>query len=405
MVVAAVFVVAGLAVPSGLAVPAAVETGEPPKIEHPCLPDVAESDLTAGEMYERMLAMLRCLAALLSGTMSADQVYEKVASSILAIHTDTGTVLGGGVLVEGGYVVTNYHVIHTNEKVSVTFPDGLSLEDVPVIAFDFIADIAVLGPVPLTVWIAGDERAAHDAPALELSNGEDLSRGSPPYLIGYPGEFDLFNKPTITAGVLSQVREWRPYDLTVLVTDASAQAGQSGGALVDGRGRVGGISSWTQNNLTYSPSGADVGPIVKELIENADGEPVSRKVITWGETIHDPDDLTELAGTDAHHGMIDYAGDTDLYVLEVERGDEVTVWVDAIIADTTLEVSGPDGEIVASSDDGHLPNMIFGDFLNPWLEFTAAEAGVYLIVVAEFDDQSHGGGYTLQTRVQSNHTE
>ena len=103
--------------------------------------------------------------------------------------------------------------------------------------------------------------------------------------------------------------------------------------------------------------------------------------------------------------MIDYAGDTDLYVLEIERGDEVTVWVEAIIADTTLEVSGPDGETVASNDDGHLPNMIFGDFLNPWLEFTAAEAGVYLIVVAEFKDQSHGGGYTLQTRVQSNHTE
>lgn len=386
---AAVFVVAGLAVPSGLAVPAAAETGEPPRVEHPCLPDVAEGDLTAGEVYQRMLAMLRCLAALLSGAMSADQVYEKVAPSIPAIHTDTGE--GSGVLVEGGYVVTNYHVVNPHQEALVTFPDGTSFEDVPVIAFDFIADIAVLGPVE------------HYAPALEISDGEDLPRGSPLYLIGYPAEFDLFNKPTITAGVLSQVRQWKPYDLTVLVTDASTQAGQSGGALVDGRGGVVGISTWTSiGGLSYSTSGADVGPIVKELIENADGGPVSRRVI---EEHHlDPDDGTVMVGTDTHHGMIDYAGDSDLYILKVERGNKVTVQVDAIIADTTLDVIGPDGETVAFNDDGDLPNMIFGDFLNPWLEFTAAENGEYIILVTAFDE-SHGDAYTLQTTVQNDHTE
>ena len=77
-------------------------------------------------------------------------------------------------------MVTNYHVVWPYESVWVVFPDGTELENVPVVGWDPMADLAVLGPVDVS------------AMPLRLEDGEDTALGSELLLVGYPAEVDLF---------------------------------------------------------------------------------------------------------------------------------------------------------------------------------------------------------------------
>jgi hypothetical protein len=71
------------------------------------------------------------------------------------------TIKGSGVLVEGGYIITSHLFVWPYSAMRVTFPDGSAFEDVPVLNFDPLSGLAVLGPI--------------DAPALplKLADGED----------------------------------------------------------------------------------------------------------------------------------------------------------------------------------------------------------------------------------------
>ena len=187
--------------------------------------------------------------------LTAAEVYSLVFSSIPFIETPTGT--GSGVLIEGGYVITNYHVVWPYEAVRVVFPDDKVLQNVPVVGWDSMADLAVLGPV--------------DVPARpsKLGDGEDLAPGSELFLVGYPAEVDEFPEPTITRGILSRFREWERLGMTYLQTDAAIAGGQSGGALVNSLGEVIGIStfSFSQAGFGLATSAADNAPIVERLIQ------------------------------------------------------------------------------------------------------------------------------------------
>ena len=64
--------------------------------------------------------------------LSAADVYARVAPSVPFIQTPSGS--GSGVLIDGGYVVTNYHVVWPYEAVEVVFPGGRESQIVPVAA-------------------------------------------------------------------------------------------------------------------------------------------------------------------------------------------------------------------------------------------------------------------------------
>ena len=170
---------------------------------------------------------------------------------------ETGATTGSGVLIEGGYVVTNYHVVWPYESVWVVFPDGTELENVPVVGWDPMADLAVLGPVDVSPL------------PLRLKDGEDAALGTELLLVGYPAEVDLFPQPTITRGILSRFREWERLGMTYFQTDAAIAGGQSGGALVNSRGEVVGIStfSFSEAGFALAASSADIMPIVEHLIQ------------------------------------------------------------------------------------------------------------------------------------------
>ena len=180
---------------------------------------------------------------------------------------ETHIASGSGVLIEGGYVVTNYHVIWPFESVDVTFPDNFK-RHLPVAAWDPLADIAVLGPLEEV-----------PAPPLELLDGESLPIGSELYLVGYPAEAEFDPQASITRGILSRFREWEQLGMTYFQTDAAITGGQSGGALVNARGELIGISGFMFSEAGFGlvASAADMAPIVERLISGRDPSGLSNR--------------------------------------------------------------------------------------------------------------------------------
>ncbi len=188
--------------------------------------------------------------------LSPVEVYEQISPSIALVETPSK--FGSGVLIEGGYIVTNHHVVRPHEEAWVVFPDGTELEGVPVVGWDFMADLAVLGPVEVS------------APPVRLGSELDLPPGSELLMLGYPAEPEFFPEPTITRGILSRVREWDAYGLTVLQSDSAIAGGQSGGALLNAQGELVGISTWRFSDAGFalSTSFEDDSLIVERLILN-----------------------------------------------------------------------------------------------------------------------------------------
>ena len=82
-------------------------------------------------------------------------MYERVSPSVAFIETTAAT--GSGVLIRDGYIITNYHVVWPYASVWVVFPDGTELENVPVVGWDPMADLAVLGPVNVSAQPVEDD--------------------------------------------------------------------------------------------------------------------------------------------------------------------------------------------------------------------------------------------------------
>ena len=171
-------------------------------------------------------------------------------------YVETANSTGSGVLIDGGYVLTNAHVVWPFRTARIVFPNGTEFLDLPVKGVDTLSDLAVLGPIQALV------------DGVELARGESLMIGAELYLVGYPGEVEAFPQPTISRGVLARLREWDSAGLTYFQTDAAIAGGQSGGALVSDKGEVIGISGFTFGEAEFglAVSSEDVRPIIGHVI-------------------------------------------------------------------------------------------------------------------------------------------
>ena len=183
----------------------------------------------------------------------AAQIFEQVSPSIAFVETENSS--GSGVLIEGGWIVTNSHVVWPSPTARVVFPDGTAYEQLPVRYWDHLADLALLGPVSTPTQYA------------TMLDGEDLPIGSTVYLIGYPGEYEDFPQPTMTEGIHSRLRQWEGGGLTFFQTDSTITGGQSGGALVSATGAVIGISGFkVYGEFALVTSSADLLPRIQQLL-------------------------------------------------------------------------------------------------------------------------------------------
>ena len=259
--------------------------------------------------------------------MSPAEVYALISPSVPFVETVAAT--GSGVLIEGGYVVTSYHVVWPYESVQVVFPDGTELENVPVVGWDPMADLAVLGPVAVS------------AQPLRLKGGESTALGSELLLVGYPAEVDLFPQPTITRGILSRFREWERLGMTYFQTDAAIAGGQSGGALVNSRGEVVGIStfSFSEGGFGLAASSADITPIVKKLTEGEFTSGLGDRRLPVGRG-------SFAVSLDLHNYW-----DTRAFVLDATAGTILEVGIEGS-GDGWFRVSDPFG-VILEVDDGY----------------------------------------------------
>ncbi len=266
--------------------------------------------------------------------LSAAEVYARVAPSVVFIETPSGT--GSGVLIDEGYIITNRHVVWPYESVWATFQNGTWLDDVPVIGWDALSDLAVLGPVDVSV------------DPVELADGEGLTPGSELYLIGYPAETETYPEPTISRGILSRFREWESFGMTYLQTDAAIAGGQSGGALVNDLGQVVGISTFrfSEAGFGLATSIADDIVIVEELIISGwDTAEPSRRRLSTGEGDFD------------HTLVIENELLTFTFVLDGEAGMVLQLELDGP-GDGAFAVSGPVGLIVEVDEEVTGPEYV-----------------------------------------------
>jgi serine protease Do len=157
-------------------------------------------------------------------SLTTAQIAKRVSPSVVVIQgkTDSGDVLGSGFIVsKDGKIVTNLHVIQDLKVASVQLSNGEIFDSMSILATDERRDLAI-------VRIAGFELAA-----LELGNSNSLTVGEPVVVVGSPRGLD----GTVTAGILSSVRDSGD-GFKVLQTDAAVNPGNSGGPLVNSKGRL-----------------------------------------------------------------------------------------------------------------------------------------------------------------------
>lgn len=149
--------------------------------------------------------------------------------------------LGSGVIVNAkqGLVLTNHHVIAQADEIKVRLADDRELE-AELVGSDPDSDVAVLR-IP-----------SKDLTAVDIGDSDKLEVGDFVVAIGNP--FGL--RQTVTSGIVSAKGRsglGNRYE-NFIQTDASINRGNSGGALVDLRGRLVGI-----NTAIISTSGGSVG--------------------------------------------------------------------------------------------------------------------------------------------------
>ena len=409
-----------------------------------------------------------------SGSLTSIQIFEKVSPAIAFIETATST--GSGVLLEEGYLVTNAHVVWPFNEARVVFPDGAEFDAVPVIGWDSLADLAVLGPINIPTK------------PVTLTDGEDLPIGADVFLIGYPGEFESFPQPAIGRGLLARLREWEPVGITYFQTDAIAIGGQSGGALVSTMGDVIGISGFriTEGKFGFVASSADLLPRIQQLVAGEDpsglgdrrlpiqmrrhrlklrnywddlvfviDEPIGTRVeieltgdkdgrvfvtdqigdellnldeegivAETGSFIvrkngplflvvrqmvespaqftlavnrrltqfNDPDRGGRVQVSQSVRGNMDYPGDVDHFLLQLEANETVEILARSALADIILTVDflGATGEQIVQDDDSG--GGLFG--LDSRIVYRAPHSGNYFVVVRDAS-RSAPGGYII----------
>lgn len=158
------------------------------------------------------------------------QLVENLAPSVVTIFTEGG--LGSGVVYsEDGLILTNEHVIRGNTRVEVAFADGQRVEGT-VRATDAVTDLALVQA----------DRTGLPKPVYQTT----LPRvGEGAVVLGSPLGFEN----TATAGIISGLHRSIPGSASnslslvdLIQTDAPISPGNSGGAVINMRGEIIGIS-------------------------------------------------------------------------------------------------------------------------------------------------------------------
>ena len=168
---------------------------------------------------------------------------------------------------EGGYILTNNHVVEQGDSYKIKWLDGTEM-DAELVGADNGTDIAVL---------RFKDPAPEGASPVVMGDSDALQIGELAIVIGNPGAGDNVLFGTVTAGIISGLERSDisagnfTRSVSVIQTDAAINSGNSGGALLNAKGELVGIPTL---KMSYSSSSVYEGlgfcvPIntVKDLID------------------------------------------------------------------------------------------------------------------------------------------
>lgn len=168
----------------------------------------------------------------------ASAVGDAVIPSVVTVQVLDGAGTrrgsGSGIVYDGqGHVVTNSHVVAAGATYEVVLSD-LRVYPAELVGTDPTTDLAILSIT------------AEKLTPISFGDSDALTVGAPAIAVGSP--LGLDGGPSLTVGVISALgREVRTGNTITLYgmlqTDAPITQGSSGGALVDGQGRLVGITT------------------------------------------------------------------------------------------------------------------------------------------------------------------
>ena len=183
---------------------------------------------------------------------------------------ETQEALGSGFVIDkAGHIVTNYHVVQGAQRVQVSFSNNERLA-AQVVGRDPATDVAVL-------QVKAQSRALTP---LDLGNSDAVRVGDSVVAIGNP----LGEDRSITSGIVSALQRrifapnGAPID-NVIQTDAALNHGNSGGPLLNTRGKVIGVNSQIQ---TADGSGGNIGigfAIPVNTVKNVAAQLIAKGVV------------------------------------------------------------------------------------------------------------------------------
>lgn len=176
-------------------------------------------------------------------TLTAEKIYKKVSDAVVVIYAyDSNNQLskqGSGVVInDKGYIVTNYHVLSGNDRLEVLHNKEI-VPYVDIIGIDVTKDILIL------------KIEEKKFPAIKIGDSKNLIIGQRIYAIGSPLGFEN----SISEGIISGLRSYGEAGKNYIQITASISPGSSGGAVVNDKGELIGISTLTMKegqNLNFA---------------------------------------------------------------------------------------------------------------------------------------------------------
>lgn len=150
-------------------------------------------------------------------------IVEDILLSVVSVATETSQ--GSGVFIrDGGYIVTNAHVIRGALQIAILTYDN-QIFNTQLIGYDNENDIALL-------------KINQDYDHLRITTSDDVRIGEKVIALGNPGGLDF----SVTEGIVSAKRTIG--GKLFIQTDVPISPGNSGGPLVNTKGRVIGLNNF-----------------------------------------------------------------------------------------------------------------------------------------------------------------
>lgn len=183
--------------------------------------------------------------------------FEKLSNSILMLNiynakNELSATGSGFVVFEKDILVTNYHVVESAFKIEAIDENDIVYSLDKVIAFDKEKDLAILkfsNPTDLSV--------------LKIQDSNKVSKGDDVIAIGSP----IGLKNTVSKGIVSAIRN--DENVEILQITAPISGGSSGGALLNEKGEVIGITYAGMEegqNLNFAISSNELLNLYKEKL-------------------------------------------------------------------------------------------------------------------------------------------